>query len=223
MKEQILALLKAQFSGVRADGLSVLAGSLALQAASEDEAKEIVGKLTADKVNSFISDWRKEADSEISKANKTYEDNLKKKFDFVEKKTDDTTPPAPAPNHPQNLEKVIQEAVAKVVQPLQQELESIKAKETVQGRKQRLLDAIKEAPESFKSTVTAAFDSMNFTDDQAFEGYLTVTKTNADALVQEITNKGLAGHSAPIFGNGGAKTEEDNFVEAMKEVNATAE
>lgn len=221
MKEKILALLKSQFSGVRVDGLSVLAGSLALQAATEDEAKEIVGKLTADKVNSFITDWRKEADSEISKANQTYENNLKKKFDFVEKKSEEPTPPAPDPKDPISIQELIKKAVSEAVTPLQQKLSGIEEKETIGARKQKLTEAIKDAPESFKNTILATFDSMNFADDQAFEGYLAVTKSNAEALVQEITNKGLAGHSAPIFGNGQANNEEDNFVEAMKEFNAT--
>ena len=38
MKERILALLIAKFSGVRKDGLTALARSLALQCATEDEA-----------------------------------------------------------------------------------------------------------------------------------------------------------------------------------------
>ena len=40
MKKTILALLVAKFQGVRKDGLSVMAGILALQAATEEEAKE---------------------------------------------------------------------------------------------------------------------------------------------------------------------------------------
>ncbi|MDR0754273.1 MAG: hypothetical protein LBF04_02680, partial [Prevotellaceae bacterium] len=39
-------------------------------------------------VDAFITEWRKEADAEISKANKTYEDGLRKKYDFAEKKTE---------------------------------------------------------------------------------------------------------------------------------------
>ena len=42
MKETILALLIAKFSGVRKDGLTALARSLALQCATEDDAKALV-------------------------------------------------------------------------------------------------------------------------------------------------------------------------------------
>ena len=56
--EQILALLVTTFQGVRKDGLNQLARSLALTVKTEDEAKEVVGKLTADQVKAFVSDWQ---------------------------------------------------------------------------------------------------------------------------------------------------------------------
>ena len=58
MKKTILALLVAKFQGVRKDGLSVMAGILALQAATEEEAKTLVDKLTDAQVNEFIKDYR---------------------------------------------------------------------------------------------------------------------------------------------------------------------
>lgn len=100
MKEEILALLLTAFAGVRKDGLSQLAAVLALQVKTKEEANEVIGKLTADQVNAFVNDWRKEADAEIEKANQTREANLRKKYDFVEKKPEDgnggnpPTPPA---------------------------------------------------------------------------------------------------------------------------------
>ena len=97
MKEKIFALLVAAFQGVRKDGLSQLAAAMATQAKTEEEANEVVGKLTADQVNSFVSDWRKEADAEITKANRTYEEGLKKKYNFVDKAGDDTPPGDPQP------------------------------------------------------------------------------------------------------------------------------
>ena len=47
LNEAILALLKAAFSGVREDGLKHLAAAIGLQVTTEEEAKEVVGKLTA--------------------------------------------------------------------------------------------------------------------------------------------------------------------------------
>ena len=94
---EIIALLETQFPGVRKDGLSQLARVIAMQVNTKEEATGIVGKLTAEAVAKFIADWRKDADAEIDKANKTREDNLRKKYDFVEKKPGEGgTPPAPA-------------------------------------------------------------------------------------------------------------------------------
>ena len=69
--EMILGLLVAQFQGVRKDGLNQLARSIALTVDTEEKAKEVVGKLTADQVKQFVTDWRKDADAEITKANQT--------------------------------------------------------------------------------------------------------------------------------------------------------
>ena len=61
-----------------------------------EEANGVVDKLTADKVSQYVTDWRKVADAEISKANQTYENGLKEKYDFVEKgKQTPPTPPTP--------------------------------------------------------------------------------------------------------------------------------
>ncbi len=85
MKEKILALLQSKFAGVRKDGLNQLATIMALTVTTEEEATQTVEKLTDETVGQFVTDWRKETDAEISKANKTHEENLKKKFNFVEK------------------------------------------------------------------------------------------------------------------------------------------
>ena len=81
--QQILALLTAKFSGVRKDGLEHLARTLALQCSNEDEAKTLVEKITDAQVNDFIKEYRKVVDKEVSESNKTFEANLKKKFDLV--------------------------------------------------------------------------------------------------------------------------------------------
>ena len=88
MKQTILALLIAKFSGVRKDVLEVLAGVLALQATNEDEAKGIVEKLTDAQVTDFGKDYRSGVDKEVNESNKTFESNLRKKYDFKEKETE---------------------------------------------------------------------------------------------------------------------------------------
>jgi hypothetical protein len=199
MKDKILALLMESFAGVRKDGLSVLAGSLALQATTEDEATSLVGKLTAEQVGSFIADWRKEADSEISKANQTYEQNLRKKYDFTDRTNPEPGPPAPPTQQP-DIAKLIEDTIEKVTSPLKQELESFKAKEVNSARLAQVTDLLKDTPKSYKDSILAGFGNMNFQDDAAFGAYIETTKANAAAMVQEIANSGLGGHQRPTFG-----------------------
>ena len=86
MKEKILALLTASFAGVRKDALNQMARTLALQVKSEDDAKKLVEKLTKAQVDDFVKEYRAEVDKEVSEGTKSFETNLKKKSDFVEKK-----------------------------------------------------------------------------------------------------------------------------------------
>ena len=65
MKEKILALLVAQFAGVRKDGLMQLARSLALQCTTEEEAKALVEKLTDAQVKDFVKEFRAEVDKDV--------------------------------------------------------------------------------------------------------------------------------------------------------------
>lgn len=90
--EHLLELLKAKFSGVRQDVLAQLAASLLLVATTEDAQKELVEKLDKAQVEAFGKEYRKTVDTEVSNSTKTFEENLKKKYDFVEKGK-----PAPQP------------------------------------------------------------------------------------------------------------------------------
>lgn len=83
--EEILALLQEKFTGARKDGLEQLAGAIAIQSTNKEEAKTIIDRLSDEKVKGFITDWRKKADAEISKATATHESKLKDKYNFVEK------------------------------------------------------------------------------------------------------------------------------------------
>jgi hypothetical protein len=97
MREKILALLTAKFvnvQGVRKDGLEQLANSLAITVTTEEKASEIVNGLTDSQVIEFIKSFRSMVDAETTAATKTHEENLKSKYDFVEKKDDPPTPSA---------------------------------------------------------------------------------------------------------------------------------
>lgn len=203
--QKILALLQTQFTGVRKDGLNQLARSLALQVDTEEQATEVVGKLTADKVNKFVSDWRKDADAEITKANKTYEDGLKTKYDFVEKSAPGAgTPPAPAPGgalDAEAIQKMMNEAVKQATQGLQAEIASLKGSAITANYREQLAGVFgTDVPEAYKNAVLEGFEGRQFADENAFNEFLNKTKEGVAAFTQELADKGLSLHEKPVFG-----------------------
>lgn len=219
MKEKILALLTTKFSGVRKDGLARLAGALALQAADETEAGALVEKLTTEKVNEFITDYRKDVDKEVSDGVKTNEKTLKEKYDFVDKKKEPDPNPNPNPNpNPTDLTAIVANAVKAAVEPLQQKLSAIEGDKTKSSRLQLIEGKLKGVPEAFKAKALKDFNRMSFESDDAFNEYVKEVETDVTTLTQELADKGLSGHSKPVFGSAD-KSDEDNFVQSMKEIN----
>ena len=224
MKEKILALLQSKFAGVRKDGLNQLATIMALTVMTEEEATSAVDKLTEQSVGQFVTDWRKDVDSEISKANKTYEDGLRKKYDFKEKGNPNppTHPNPPTPPTELNAD-AIAAIVQKAIEPFASELNSIKTTKVVETRKQLLAKELEGLDEGFRTPYLNAFDRMNFKDDEDFNTHLTNVKTEVAKIQQSLIDKGLSQQSKPMFGSGNAKTDEDAFVQNMKEINTVEE
>lgn len=216
MKEKILALLTAKFSGVRKDGLARMATLLSLQAGDETEAGELVEKLTTEKVNEFVTDYRRDVDKEVSDANKTFGENLKKKYEFVEKKN-------PDPNPNQNSTPDDTPAWAKALidqnKALTDRLAAIETGKTVETRLQQLQGKFKDKtlPESFTAQKLKDFKRMNFESEEAFAEYLNEVDTDITAFNQELANIGLGSNPKPFISNGA--TDEDSFVNSMKEIN----
>lgn len=201
MKEKILALLLSKFAGVRKDGLAQLARTLALQATTDEEAKTLTDKLTKDQVDAFVKDYRADVDKEVSDGNKTFEANLKKKFDLVEKQGA-PTPPAPGvPGEepkPGDIAALIKAAVSEAVKPFQAELSGYKANEVTKSRLQQLtekLSALKD--ENLRNQQLKSFGRMSFDTDEEFAEYLTETETFVNTANQNAVNSALGGHQRP--------------------------
>jgi len=221
MKEKLLALLQTKFAGVRKDGLNQLATIMALTVTTDEEATSAVDKLTEQSVGQFVTDWRKDVDSEISKANKTYEDGLRKKYDFKEKGIP-SPPPPPTPSTELNAD-AIAAIVQKAIEPFASELNSIKTNKVVETRKQLLAKELEVLDEGFRTPYLNAFDRMNFKDDEDFNAHLSNVKTEVAKIQQSLIDKGLSQQSKPMFGSGSAKTDEDVFVQNMKAINTVEE
>lgn len=219
--QQILALLQAKFAGVRKDGLAQLARMIALQVTSQEEAQALIDKLDVEKVTETVKDYRKDVDKEVSEANKTYEGNLKKKFKFVE--LDDPTPaddPTKKTN-PDDLKAAIKAAVAEVVKPLNDEIAELRGSKISESRLQTLTEKLGSCKdETFKAKVLKDFNRMSFTDDNAFNEYLTETETDIAAFNQDLANKGLGEQGKPMFGqknNDGVSSGVASFIQSQTE------
>ncbi|GBU07971.1 hypothetical protein AwDysgo_13020 [Bacteroidales bacterium] len=202
MDEKIIALLTVLFSGMRKDGLNQLARTLALQVATEDEAKALVDKLTEAQVNKFIKDYRSEVDKEVSESKKTLESNLKKKFDFVEKKDPETKEVMPNPKDggATDIAAAVQAALAAELTPLRQELAGFKSSEISKSRLHSLTEKLSACKdETFKAKAMKDFGRMKFETDDEFNEYLTETDTDITTANQHTADTALGGQGKPLF------------------------
>lgn len=216
MRETILALLIAKFSGVRKDGLMALARSLALQCTTEDEAKALVDKITDAQVNEFVKDYRADVDKEVSESNKTFETNLKKKFDFVEKQTEPGGKQTRNQDtDPNNIAELIKSAVADAVKPFQEELSGYKAANIAKSRLQSLNEKLASCKdENFKNQTLKDFARMKFDTDDDFNEYLAekvkdIATANQNKADTELGNSG----GSPLF----AQKEESGISKGVAE------
>lgn len=200
---EIVALLETQFPGVRKDGLNQLARVIAMQVNTKEEATGIVGKLTAEAVAKFVADWRKDADAEIDKANKTREDNLRKKYDFVEKKPEEGAPAGTL--DAATVQAMITNAVKEATKGLQSEVTSLQSAAVTANRRETLVKELADVPEAYKAKVLKDFDRVaklgGFADENAFNEYLTETKNDVAAFGQELADRGLSLHEKPVLGS----------------------
>lgn len=189
MYEILLKLLGEQFSKARKDGLSHLARSLALQVADETEAKTLVEKINETQVTDFIKAWRSEVDSEVSKSNSTYEENLKTKYDFVDKQPEKK--PDLKTDDPKDISAIIADALEKAIKPLHEKISFLESSKTVDTRKQSLSKIIESAPDAFKNSILKNFSKMSFDNDEDFNEFLTDTEADVKIYEQEDANSGL--------------------------------
>ena len=202
MKKTILALLVAKFQGVRKDALGVLASVLALQATNEDEAKALVEKVTDAQVTEFAKDYRADVDKEVSESNKTFETNLRKKYDFKEKQSEPGIPPTENPN---DIAAIVKEAVAAAVKPFEEKLSGYETKNIADSRLAQLNEKLNGCKdETFKAQTLKDFARMTFANDDDFTQYLNDKTADIATANQNMANVALGGASGkPLFAQKG--------------------
>lgn len=220
MRETILALLIAKFSGVRKDVLNHMARAFALQVATEDEAKTLVDKITDAQVNEFVKEVRADVDKEVSESNKTFEANLKKKFDFVAK-TEPGGGSGKKTIDPTDISEIVKTAVAEAVKPFQEKLSAYDADNIAKSRLQALNEKLNGCKdENFKAQTLKDFQRMNFKDDADFNEYLTAKAADIETANQNVADDKLnnAGGS-PLFSQkeeSGISKDVADYVESQK-------
>ncbi len=205
MDEKILALLIARFSGVRKDGLKMLARVLALQVSTEEDAKVVVEKLTKAQVDVFIKDYRADVDKEVSDGTKTFEENLKKKYDLVEKNGKNPKPSSGGENGSkadgsEDIATIVANAVAGAVKPLQDKLEFYEKGEVAKTRLQVLTEKLNTCTDDvFKAKALKDYGRMSFDTDEAFNEYLNDTEKDIAEANQRKADSSLGVQSRPMF------------------------
>lgn len=224
MKEVILALLIAKFSGVRKDVLNHLARTFALQATNENEAKALVDKITDAQVNEFVKEFRSDVDKEVSESNKTFEANLKKKYEFVDKSK--KVEPGNQDPDPNNISEIVKLAVAEAVKPFQEKLSGYEADNVAKTRLQALNEKLNNCKdENFKAQTLKDFTRMNFKDDADFNEYLSgkeadIATANQNKADTDLSNSG----GSPLFSQkeeSGISKGVAEYVESLKPDNDT--
>lgn len=194
MFEKIIELLTAKFTGIRKDAIEMLARNLALQCDNDDDVTAAIGKLTDEKVNDFVKGYRSQVDKEVSASISANEKNLRKKYDFVEKKNDGGEPKKTEGNDTNDISAIINAAIAKAIEPFQNEISNLKQENANKSRLQQVnekLDACKN--DVYKNQMLKAYQKMAFADDEKFNEYLTELDSDIAEANQSFANDSLRG------------------------------
>lgn len=222
MKEKLLALLIAKFAGVRKDGLTQLARALSLQVANDEEAEALIDKLTKDQVDTFIKEFRADVDKEVTEGNKTFEANLKKKYELVEKKSED---PAPEDSKSKggssdDIQSLIKNAISEAVKPFQEKLSALEMSAVAKSRQQQLEEKLSNCKDDvFKTKVLKDFSRMKFDSDEEFIEYLSETESDVTTVNQKLSDLDLGLQGQPIV----SITQKSGKEASEAEINAVME
>lgn len=193
MFEKILELLTSKFTGIRKDAIEMLARNIALQCDNDDDVTAAIGKLTDEKVNEFVKGYRSQVDKEVSASISANEKNLRKKYNFVEKK-EGNEPKKTEGNDGNDISAIINAAIAKAIEPFQNEISNLKQENTSKSRLQQVNEKLNACKNDvYKNQMLKAYQKMAFADDEKFNEYLTELDTDIAEANQSFANDSLRG------------------------------
>lgn len=193
--EQILAALQQKFSGVDTAILSRIANKKGEGVTDESKVDSIVEGIGFQDVLNSYGDFR--ADGAASTAVKNYERKHNLKDGKVVDETKPTPTPAPAPtNEPQDIAKLIADAVSAAVSPLSDKLTQFEAAKAKKTRDEQILAKAQEY--GIPDTIAKRYA---IPDDADLDSYFKDAK-------QELANAGFNGNPSPESSD--AKIEKEN-------------
>lgn len=193
MFEKIIELLTSKFTGIRKDAIEMLARNLALQCDNDDDVTAAIGKLTDEKVNEFVKGYRSQVDKEVSASISANEKNLRKKYDFIEKK-EGNEPKKTEGNDGNDISAIINAAIAKAIEPFQNEISNLKQENANKSRLQQVNEKLNACKNDvYKNQMLKAYQKMAFADDDKFNEYLTELDTDIAEANQSFANDSLRG------------------------------
>lgn len=198
--EQILALLGKKFPGMRKDALQNMASVIALQVEDEAAAQTIIDHMTADNVQKFVQTYRSNIDREIQQSNQTVEQNLRNKYNFVEKQTQQQQQQQQQQDGALTFEQ-LKTLFAEQLAPLTQRMDAYDLQRVGAARRETYLGKLKAAKlsEAMIDMMSAQFDRMSFKDDAEFNSFLESSQPTIDKLSQQVANETLRNDRTPGF------------------------
>ena len=194
MFEKIIELLTTKFTGIRKDAIEMLARNIALQCDNDDDVTAAIGKLTDEKVNDFVKGYRSQVDKEVSASISANEKNLRKKYDFIEKKIEGNETKKLEGNDTNDISAIINAAIAKAIEPFQNEISNLKQENTSKSRLQQVNDKLNACKNDvYKNQMLKAYQKMAFADDEKFNEYLTELDSDIAEANQSFANDSLRG------------------------------
>ena len=205
-KEQIIALLKQKFQGMRAGTLDVYAGAILVAADNEEEVVAMIAKATEDKLKDYEKNFRSKVDSEVTKAVQTTKSKLeleKPKEEVVEPKGFD----------PETIKNIVLEAV----RPLNEKISLLEGTQVLKNRQSQLDSLLKDCKDdNYKKTITETFNYMNTINDEDFGKWTATVTEGVKNANQNLANESLSRQGAPINPNTyGEKGLEKATIEAI--------
>ena len=194
-KEQIIALLKQKFSGMRPDTLEHLAGAILLNADNETEVTAMVSKFTEQKLKDYEKDFRSKVDSEVTKAVQTNKENIEKEFDLIKKETKKDEPLKIEGLTAESIKSIVLEAV----KPLNDEIATLKGSQILKSRQSQLDNLLKDCKDdNYKKTITETFNYMNGINDEDFGKWTATVIEGVKSANQNMANESLGRQGQPI-------------------------